>query len=50
MYSTNITSNRIVFGRIYKEKEFIEEIADATKISDFKDFFYFDGTINRGTN
>lgn len=33
-----------------KEKEFIEEIADATKISDFKDFFYFDGTINRGTN
>lgn len=33
-----------------KEKEFIEEIADATKISDFKDFFYFDGTINRDTN
>lgn len=33
-----------------KEKEFIEEIADATKISDLKDIFYFDSTINRGTN
>lgn len=33
-----------------KEKEFIEEIGDATKISDLKDIFYFDGTINRGTN
>lgn len=33
-----------------KEKEFIEEIGDATKISDLKDIFYFDSTINRGTN
>lgn len=33
-----------------KEKEFIEEIGDVIKISDFKDIFYFDGTINRGTN
>lgn len=33
-----------------KEEEFMEKIADAVKISNFKDFFYFDGTINRGTN
>lgn len=33
-----------------KEEEFMEKIADAVKISNFKDVFYFDGTINRGTN
>ena len=33
-----------------KEKDFIKEIGDVIKILDFKDIFYFDGTINRGTN
>ena len=33
-----------------KEEEFMGKIADAVKISNFKDVFYFDGTINRGTN